>query len=786
MASLGDLMVRIGVDADQVGRDLERTQGFFERHGQKLAVAGAAIGAGAAAAIGVGVTAALEKERLGDKLAAQLGGSEAEAQRLGKAAGDLYAQGLGSGLEEVNNAIRGVVTNIDGMAAASEADLKAVTGSVVNLGTAFGEDVGEVSRAVGKMIKTGLAKDATEALDILTVGFQSGANEAADLLDTFTEYSTQFRNMGLDGQTAMGLLSQGLKAGARDADVVADAIKEFSIEAVAGSDKIRDAYDELGLNADKMFAALGKGGPEAAQALDLTLDKLRAIQDPVKRNAMAVELFGTKAEDLGDSLYALDPSSAVSALGDVEGAAQRMGDTLNDNAATGIESWKRKTESAMASLVGAPGVLGDTAQAATGMAQALAPAASGLGGLAMAAIAGAQLLPAMARGAAMAATAVASGTASMVASMARTSAAMTVTSARYVAGWVVMGTQSTLAAGRVALAWLIAMGPAALVIAAVLALVALVALNWDKVKTYTGATWNWVTNKTAAAWEAIRAVFVRVLRFLANLFLNFTGPGLIIKHWTTVRNATSSTWAWVVARVQTAVRGTLAAVGWIAALPGRVAGWFGRVRDAAVSRAQNLVAWLRGLPGRILAALGRLNMLLYNAGRNVITGLINGITSMIGRVGSAMSGIASRIRNFLPFSPAKEGPLSGKGSPDLAGAKIGGMLADGITSSATLVRGASMQLAAAAAPPNMFTRGVSPAKPKLAGATAPASPNTSVGSAWAYSPAPAAREKTVIEIRGDGSRYGDLLVEELRHRIAVKGGDVQLVLGSRLARGSAR
>src|SRR5690606_37294568 len=149
-------------------------------------------------------------------------------------------------------------------------------------------DVGQTSRAVGKMIKTGLAKDATEALDILTAGFQSGANEADDLLDTFSEYSTQFRNMGLSGEQAMGIISQGLRAGARDADVVADAIKEFSIEAVAGSDKIRDAYGELGLNADKMFAALGKGGPEAAKALDITLDKLREVEDPVECNALAV------------------------------------------------------------------------------------------------------------------------------------------------------------------------------------------------------------------------------------------------------------------------------------------------------------------------------------------------------------------------------------------------------------------------------------------------------------------------------------------------------------------
>ncbi len=38
---------------------------------------------------------------------------------------------------------------------------------------------------------------------------------------------------------------------------------------------------------------------------------------------------------------------------------------------------------------------------------------------------------------------------------------------------------------------------------------------------------------------------------------------------------------------------------------------------------------------------------------------------------------------------------------------------------------------------------------------------------------------TVIEIRSDGSRRSDWLVEELRSSVQAKGGDVQLVLGGR-------
>lgn len=48
---------------------------------------------------------------------------------------------------------------------------------------------------------------------------------------------------------------------------------------------------------------------------------------------------------------------------------------------------------------------------------------------------------------------------------------------------------------------------------------------------------------------------------------------------------------------------------------------------------------------------------LYNAGKNIIMSIINGITSVIHKITNVVKGIAQKIRNFLPFSPAKEGPL---------------------------------------------------------------------------------------------------------------------------------
>ncbi|MGE7437941.1 phage tail tape measure protein [Kitasatospora sp. NPDC001175] len=97
--------------------------------------------------------------------------------------------------------------------------------------------------------------------------------------------------------------------------------------------------------------------------------------------------------------------------------------------------------------------------------------------------------------------------------------------------------------------------------------------------------------------------------------------------------------------------------------------------------------------GHIASGFGNL---LWDAGANIVRGLINGIRSMVGGVGRAISDVASTIRSYLPFSPAKVGPLSGSGSPDLAGAKIGTMVADGIHASVGTVSAATGRLAGAA------------------------------------------------------------------------------------------
>jgi len=107
-------------------------------------------------------------------------------------------------------------------------------------------------------------------------------------------------------------------------------------------------------------------------------------------------------------------------------------------------------------------------------------------------------------------------------------------------------------------------------------------------------------------------------------------------------------------------------------------GW-SAIRDAVGNAASAAVNVVHGLVDS-----------MYNAGRNAIQGLINGISSMFGPVRNIMSNLASTVRNFWPFSPAKTGPLSGRGDLMLAGQNL----------VSRLVRGVQNEMSAAAAASN--------------------------------------------------------------------------------------
>ena len=283
-----------------------------------------------------------------NQLSAATGATGDELDALGESVKNIYAQGLGDDFADV----------ADGLAATQQASdltgeaLERATAAGFNLRDVFDYDVSESARAASALMKN-FGIDAEEAYGLIAVGAQNGADKNGDLLDTLNEYSPQFAALGLSADQFIGTLVEGADAGLFSIDKVGDAVKEFNIRAKDGSDTSREAFESLGLNADKMFAAFAAGGDTAEAAFFDTVEALNSMDDPLARNAAGVALFGTQFEDLEAGVLPVLASIETAAY-DGAAALQQINDVKYNDLGSAFEAIKRSAEVAllpMASMI---------------------------------------------------------------------------------------------------------------------------------------------------------------------------------------------------------------------------------------------------------------------------------------------------------------------------------------------------------------------------------------------------------------------------------------------------
>lgn len=306
---------------------------------------GAAIaGAAAGAALLMGLNQAIDNDSAIRKLSAANGFDPAEQEAAGKMAGDLYKNAYGESMEQVTATIDGVSSTLADMSANGGADVERLTKKALDLAAVFPE-VGDGVASAGILMKTGLAKNADEAYDLMAGSMQKmPAAMRAELIPVMDEYSRHFADLGIDGTTAFGIMTQAAQDGAIGMDKTGDALKELTIRATDGSKTTIDAYKAMGLNSDKMTEQMLAGGDQAQDAFGKIVAGLQGIDDPAEQSAAALALFGTPLEDLGTAkipefLGAIDP--AGDAFDSLAGKADEMGKTLNDGPGVALETLKR-------------------------------------------------------------------------------------------------------------------------------------------------------------------------------------------------------------------------------------------------------------------------------------------------------------------------------------------------------------------------------------------------------------------------------------------------------------
>ncbi|MFE2936660.1 phage tail tape measure protein [Streptomyces sp. NPDC059278] len=444
MALLEELLVGLGIDTEDLTTGAQGAADEVESSlgGIKGAAAGAAVGGLFAA----GLSNAMDATAANNKLARQLGLSSEEASRAGDIAGDVFSAGFSDSIEGVNEALGAVTQNIGGMGKATDAELAQMTKSAIALADTFEFDVAESTAAVGTLIKTGLAKDGTEALDLLTATAQKLPPAFREELPSLTkEYGEFFDQMGFTGPEMMGLLTQAAKNPTFEIDKMGDALKEFTL-LMADTSAVEEPLKTLGLNVKEIQKLMNTG--HGTEAFDQVTAALRGVEDQTERTKLQAALFGGPGEDMGNSLLNLKATGADAAAGldNVAGSAKEVTDSMA--ASQSLDAiWRTMATTLGELFLPALKWLNEFMTENPGLVKVLAPILVGL--------------------------AVAIGIAA---------AAQWVWNAALFAWpgtWIIAG------------------------IMAVIAVIALIIVYWDEIAAATGEAWDWITGKLGDAWDWI-------------------------------------------------------------------------------------------------------------------------------------------------------------------------------------------------------------------------------------------------------------------------------------------
>lgn len=334
---LGDVAEDTGDQTEDLGEKSSKSAGLLGNLTKAAKLA--AIGIGALAVVGIGAVTGAVGTAIHDLQAmdgalklveARTGASAAEMEVFRDSIEDVWAGGFGEGVDQIASDLA-LITQVTG---AQGDALTEIAKDAYTVTEVFDRDMTETIRAADTAMENfGISSDHT--FDLITRGFQVTGDPAGDLLDTLNEYSANFADMGFTADEMLSMLASGLDAGARNTDDLADGMREFQI-------RLKDGTSDLSLwtlGLDGMNAQYKRGEIDGREMFIAVRDALSSIEDPLKRNALGVEIFGTKWEDAGESVF-LAMDSAYEGLDNVSGATDRAADAM----ARGLgPAWQRFT-----------------------------------------------------------------------------------------------------------------------------------------------------------------------------------------------------------------------------------------------------------------------------------------------------------------------------------------------------------------------------------------------------------------------------------------------------------
>ena len=269
-----------------------------------------------------------------------------EMKQYGESAKAVFNEGIGETPLEVASAMAKISQNTQ----VTGKNLEKLTKSAMALQKTFNWDPNELTRATDMAYKQ-WGYSHTQTMGLLAKGAQMGLDKNQNLLDSMNEYAVHFKKIGMSGEDMIKVFAAVGKQGVFDFDKAGDALKEFSIRAIDGSDSTVGAYVQLGLNADTMAKQIAKGGPTAKRTFATILESIKRVKDPIKQDAIGVALFGTMWEDMGKkAIFALGDTK--SNLGDVKGTLSEIERLQYNDATTAFKALGRTINTELAGVAG--------------------------------------------------------------------------------------------------------------------------------------------------------------------------------------------------------------------------------------------------------------------------------------------------------------------------------------------------------------------------------------------------------------------------------------------------
>ncbi|MED3571965.1 phage tail tape measure protein [Cytobacillus praedii] len=662
--------------------------------------------------LGAGLVAvgifANEIDAANGKFQAMTGSTTAVTQEFTEAARDVYSNGWGDSIELATQDMAVLKQNILGLTAESGAEFLE-SGYIIR--DAFGVEINETSKAVKTLTSHFTELSNQDALDMITKGFQRGANFSDEFLDSLNEYAVQFKGLGFTGEQMFGILVEGSERGAFALDKVGDSVKEAFIRTQDYSKSSLEAYKAIGLDGMKMSEMIAGGGDQANAAFMMTVSALSKL-DESAREAQGVALFGTQWEDMGDEVLNMI-NIGSKGLADWEGATQKAGDTLNQSLTKRLD------------------ILGRTVMTALG--EAALPAIQALTvpvnwlidhlpQIGAAASAGLDMFLGAANKVKNVVTDMYNAFMDVFPSIKPYIIGVTAAFAGYFVYLKLINTWTKIVAAT-QLIWnkVLAINPVILIVTAIGLLIGYLihlAGGWDVVKAklisflpYLKQLWNTIVTAVMPIlqqlWQVALLVFNKfktailpiITAFIRDVVAGFLSVvNWVRTHWDTISMIIQTVWAFISSYVMGAIDfvKTIISGGFesIASVISNVWEMIKGIIQVAWSVISGLIgaalAALRGdwsaawdsilgiLPGvweGIKTFFSGLKDLFFESGKKILETLANGIKAAAMAPVNAIKGAFTKVREFLPFSDAHEGPLS---NLTLNGGKIVSTMAEGI------------------------------------------------------------------------------------------------------------